>query len=66
MLPVPVWAEICAKYPPVFYKWFLKQFADPSAWFTARLTYARSVAVMSIVGYIIGFVFSGKFLAKFL
>jgi len=41
-------------YQPVFYKWFLQQFPEPTAWFRARLAYARTAAVMSIVGYIVG------------
>jgi hypothetical protein len=43
-------------YPPVFHKWFLKSFPDPTTWFEARLAYARAIAVMSMVGYLVGFV----------
>ncbi|ELR24308.1 serine-protein kinase ATR family protein [Acanthamoeba castellanii str. Neff] len=41
-------------YPPVFHKWFLKSFPDPTTWFEARLAYARAIAVMSMVGYLVG------------
>jgi len=52
---VVVWEDIMNRlYPPVFYKWFLVQFPEPIAWFHARVAYARTAAVMSIVGYIVG------------
>ncbi|XP_023240203.1 serine/threonine-protein kinase ATR-like [Centruroides sculpturatus] len=41
-------------YPPMFAHWFLKTFPDPTAWYMARLSYARTTAVMSTVGYILG------------
>ena len=42
------------RYPPVFSEWFSRTFPDPSAWLAARLNYARTTAVMSMVGYIVG------------
>nr|XP_037273743.1 serine/threonine-protein kinase ATR-like [Rhipicephalus microplus] len=42
------------RFPPVFYEWFHKNFPDPTAWYTARQSYAQTVAVMSIVGFILG------------
>ncbi|CAN7938873.1 unnamed protein product, partial [Ixodes hexagonus] len=42
------------RFPPVFVEWFHKNFPDPTAWYTARLSYARTLAVMSIVGFILG------------
>jgi phosphatidylinositol kinase/protein kinase (PI-3 family) len=47
---------ILANFPPVFYQWFLLTFPDPSAWFTSRLAFSRTLAVMSIVGAILGYV----------
>ncbi|KAJ5076228.1 serine/threonine-protein kinase atr [Anaeramoeba ignava] len=41
-------------FPPVFYRWFLLAFPDPALWFDARLTFTRSLAVMSMVGYATG------------
>lgn len=41
--------------PPVFHKWFLASFPEPSAWLEARLRYSRSAAVMSMIGYIVGY-----------
>ena len=46
--------KILPMFPPVFGDWFVETFPDPSAWFTARLLYTRSLAVMSIVGHILG------------
>lgn len=46
--------EIISQFPPVFHEWFIEMFSEPSAWFTARLKYTRSCAVMSIVGHVLG------------
>lgn len=42
------------RFPPFFPDWFLANFPDPIAWYASRLSYARTAAVMSIVGYIVG------------
>ncbi|CAH8869939.1 unnamed protein product [Trichobilharzia szidati] len=41
-------------FPLVFYNWFLVTFTNPSAWYSARECYARTCAVMSMVGYVLG------------
>lgn len=41
-------------FPAVFHKWFLSAFADPTAWFEARLIFTRSSAAWSMVGHIVG------------
>ncbi|KAL9586349.1 MAG: hypothetical protein Q9212_000967 [Teloschistes hypoglaucus] len=46
--------QILAKFPSVFHEWFVDMFPEPGAWFTARLRYTRSCAVMSIVGHMLG------------
>ncbi|CCD22813.1 protein kinase MEC1 NDAI_0A06590 [Naumovozyma dairenensis CBS 421] len=46
--------EQLLKFPPVLYEWFLDTFPDPINWFNARNRYARSYAVMGMVGYILG------------
>jgi len=46
--------KVLKSYPPVFHKWFVQQFPEPSAWFAARIRYTRSCAVMSMVGTILG------------
>lgn len=42
------------EYPPVLYQWFLEAFPNPIEWFKARNIFARSTAVMSMIGYILG------------
>ncbi|KAI1176429.1 phosphatidylinositol 3 [Nemania sp. FL0916] len=46
--------SILGMFPPVLPNWFISQFPNPSIWFTARLRYTRSCAVMSMVGTILG------------
>jgi serine/threonine-protein kinase ATR len=41
-------------YPPCFSEWFIEKFPDPSQWFSARLSYSRTLAVMSMVGFVLG------------
>nr|XP_051207267.1 serine/threonine-protein kinase ATR-like [Lolium perenne] len=46
--------KILPLFPPVFHKWFLMTFSEPAAWFRARLAYAHTAAVWSMVGHIVG------------
>ncbi|KAL6794711.1 hypothetical protein GGI42DRAFT_345653 [Trichoderma sp. SZMC 28013] len=46
--------DVLGRFPPVLPLWFVQQFPNPSAWFSARLRYTRSCAVMSMVGTILG------------
>ncbi len=46
--------QACADLLPQFRHYFFDTFADPQAWFSARLTYTRSVATTSIVGHMMG------------
>ncbi len=39
---------------PIFSDWFFNQFNDHQSWYTARMSYMRTAAVISIVGYIMG------------
>ena len=49
------WCEGMMKdLPPVLHLWFVESFRAPSAWFDARLSYARSLGVMSMLGYAVG------------
>jgi serine/threonine-protein kinase ATR len=41
-------------HPPVFYRWFLESFSEPSKWLTNRSKYCVSTAVMSMLGFIVG------------
>eukprot|EP00898_Chlorokybus_atmophyticus_P004026 jgi/Chlat1/4624/Chrsp3S05582 len=49
-----VFDNICKSFHPVFHHFFLETFPHPATWFQRRLAYTRSVAVSSMVGYIIG------------
>nr|WPS94695.1 serine/threonine-protein kinase [Naematelia aurantialba] len=40
--------------PTVFYEWFLTTWPEPSAWLTSRMAYARTLAVMSMIGFVLG------------
>ena len=42
------------KFPPIFMRWFFEKFPSIIRWKNATLDYANSVAVMSMVGYIVG------------
>ena len=52
--PLERYRKVCKKFPPIFYRWFIKEFPEPSAWFSARLAFSRTAAVMSMVGHIVG------------
>jgi serine/threonine-protein kinase ATR len=43
------------RFPPVFHEWFLETFPEPSTWLASRLSYGRTAAVMSMVGFILGY-----------
>ncbi|KAJ1436334.1 Zinc finger C2H2-type [Sesbania bispinosa] len=46
--------KILPMFPPVFHKWFFTTFSEPAAWFRARIAYAHTTAVWSMVGHIVG------------
>ena len=41
-------------FQPAMHYFFLEKFPDPKSWVSHRVAYTRSVAVNSIVGYILG------------
>ncbi|KAK0488952.1 hypothetical protein IW261DRAFT_1547949 [Armillaria novae-zelandiae] len=45
---------IITRYPPVMRHYFTERHKSPTAWFTMRLNYTRSVATTSIVGHVLG------------
>ncbi|KAA1466566.1 hypothetical protein DENSPDRAFT_811680 [Dentipellis sp. KUC8613] len=47
-------SEVLPLFPPVFHEWFIETFPEPTAWLASRLTYGRTAAVMSMVGFILG------------
>ncbi|USW55643.1 Putative phosphatidylinositol 3-/4-kinase, catalytic domain, FATC domain, UME [Septoria linicola] len=46
--------EVLSQFEPVLHEWFTETYPEPEIWFNARLRYARSAAVMSIVGHVLG------------
>jgi serine/threonine-protein kinase ATR len=46
--------RILSRYPSVFHEWFLATFPEPTVWLKARLAYGHTLAVMSMVGYVLG------------
>lgn len=46
--------KILPEFPPVFHEWFVEKFPEPSLWLASRLNYGRTMAVMSMVGFILG------------
>ncbi|KAH6777085.1 Ataxia telangiectasia-mutated and RAD3-like protein [Perilla frutescens var. frutescens] len=46
--------KILPMFPPAFHKWFLNTFSEPAMWFRARIAYAHTTAVWSMVGHIVG------------
>ncbi|KAJ3016848.1 serine/threonine-protein kinase M1, partial [Thoreauomyces humboldtii] len=42
------------KFPPIFHEWFMETFPEPSQWLASRLAYSTTIAVMSMVGYVVG------------
>ncbi|KAI6100243.1 hypothetical protein F5141DRAFT_1009738 [Pisolithus sp. B1] len=46
--------KVLPLFPPVFHEWFVETFPEPTAWLASRLSYGRTAAVMSMVGFILG------------
>lgn len=46
--------KLLPKFPAVFHEWFVETFPSPITWRVSRLNYARTLAVMSMVGYVLG------------
>ncbi|CAL8089463.1 unnamed protein product [Calicophoron daubneyi] len=49
-----VFNEICGQLRPVLAYFYLEKFPSPQAWCKARFAYTRSLAVSSLVGYLVG------------
>ena len=46
--------QICKHFHPAFRFLFMEQYPDPAQWLSCRLAYTRSVAVNSMIGYVMG------------
>lgn len=49
-----IYESYLLKYPPVLGEWMIENFPNVIEWYNARSSYTRSLAVMSIVGYLVG------------
>lgn len=49
-----IFLKMLEKYPPYLHRWFLEKFSEPHKWLRARDKFTKSLAVMSIVGYVLG------------
>ena len=46
--------KVLSRFPPKLHKWFLQHFPEPSMWLESRLRFARSCAVWSVCGHVVG------------
>lgn len=46
--------KVQSQFPPCLHEWFTEVYPEPDAWFNARLRYARTAAVMSMTGHVLG------------
>lgn len=46
--------KVLSQFPPLLHEWFTETYPEPDTWFAARLRYARSAAVMSMTGHVLG------------
>ena len=46
--------KVLGQFPPCLHEWFTEVYPEPDTWFAARLRYARTAAVMSMTGHVLG------------
>ncbi|SMR49430.1 unnamed protein product [Zymoseptoria tritici ST99CH_3D1] len=46
--------KVLSLFPASLHEWFTETYPEPEIWFNARLRYARTAAVMSMVGHVLG------------
>uniref|UniRef100_A0A0K8UL82 Serine/threonine-protein kinase ATM n=1 Tax=Bactrocera latifrons TaxID=174628 RepID=A0A0K8UL82_BACLA len=49
-----IYEQICSQIKPVFHYFLMEKFVVPGIWFERRLAYTNSVAVNSMVGFVVG------------
>ena len=42
------------RFPPLMHRWLVGLASDPNAWLSARTGYTATLAVMSIIGHVVG------------
>ena len=53
MLP-GVWGKVKREFLPMFHRWFAGTSTDPAHWYSRRLEYSGSMAVMSMICFLMG------------
>lgn len=51
---IRVFKEVLERHPPVLHHYFL-EYPNPTKWLQVRTTFTRSLAVMSMVGFVVGY-----------
>ena len=46
--------KVHSQFPACLHEWFTEVYPEPDTWFNARLRYARTAAVMSMTGHVLG------------
>lgn len=46
--------KVQSQFPACLHEWFTEVYPEPDTWFNARLRYARTAAVMSMTGHVLG------------
>ena len=46
--------KVQSLFPACLHEWFTEVYPEPDTWFNARLRYARTAAVMSMTGHVLG------------
>lgn len=46
--------KVQTQFPACLHEWFTEVYPEPDTWFNARLRYARTAAVMSMTGHVLG------------
>jgi serine/threonine-protein kinase ATR len=46
--------KVQTQFPACLHEWFTEVYPEPETWFNARLRYARTAAVMSMTGHVLG------------
>jgi phosphatidylinositol kinase/protein kinase (PI-3 family) len=49
-----IWPDVKKAAKPVLANWFAEHFPSPDLWYEARVNFAKTCAIWSIIGYVIG------------
>eukprot|EP00210_Caulerpa_lentillifera_P004342 g4141.t1 len=49
-----IFQEVCSKFPPLWHHFFMETNNCAIDWYKSKIVYTRSIAVSSVVGYVVG------------